>query len=241
MKKKHLKKKGGHPPPVTRAMLSASGTTCLNRGRVANADVFKVMTPDGSWVVKDFRKCPCLIRWTFGRYMAGHEYRLLKRLEGIRGVPQRCFRLDAYAVGMEFLKGTTVSATKGPLPKDYFLRLEKLMKRVNARGVAHLDTRNAKNVMVLANGSPALVDFQAGFVMSWLPRPLRNLLEHTDLSGVYKHWFNKNRDSLDEARKEVLREHFRWRRLWMFKGYTFLKRREPKGAEKELLAEKQKH
>ncbi len=233
---KKAKKRVAPAVPVTRDMLA--GAECLNRGRKANADVFKVTTPAGAWVVKDFRKCPWWIRWTFGRFMAMHEYTLLKKLEGIRGVPQKVFRLDAYAVGMAFLNGTTISASREPIPADYFFKLEKLMKKVNARGVAHLDTRNAKNVMILTGNAPALVDFQAGIQLKYAPAWLRRLMVHTDLSGVYKHWYGRNRESIDEPRKEILREHFRWRRWWMLKGYAFFKKRVPKGPEKALFEEK---
>lgn len=234
---KTAKKRVAPKLPVTREMLA--GAECLNRGRKANADVFKIVTPEGAWVVKDFKKCPWWIRETYGRFMVAHEYTLMKKLEGIRGVPQKVFKLDAYAMGMEFLKGTTVSAyPERMIPERYFIRLEKLMKKVNARGVAHLDTRNAKNVMILSNFAPALVDFQAGVQLKYVPRWLRYLMEHTDLSGVYKHWYNRNAASMDEPRKNILREHFRWRRWWMLKGYTFYKKRVPKGAERELFAEK---
>ncbi len=223
--------------PVSRAAIGTPEAVCLNRGRKANADVWKVETPDGAWVVKDFQKCPWWIRWTYGRFMAWNEYRLLKRLHGINGVPQQIYRLDAYAVVMEFLNGQTLSGYRARITPEYFLRLEAIVKAMNARGVAHLDTRNAKNVLILADGQPALLDFQAGVMLGYFPRPLQNLMIHTDLSGVYKHWYHKSRESIDDPRKDILREHFRWRRWWMLKGYAFYKRRRPKGSEQALFEE----
>ena len=212
---------------------------CLKQGRAGNACVYKVQFPGEPLViVKDFSRSPWWIRWTFGRFMIGHETRMLQRLEGVPGVPQGVFRADAYAMGMSCLEGETLSDVNmrsGTLPERYFEELEALVKEMHARGVTHLDNRNAKNVMVLPGDHPGLLDFQAGIrLRRWLPRWFRRLLCLADVSGVYKHWY-RVRGELTEDRKEVLRRHFRLRRLWVFKGYAFFKRREPKGIELYLF------
>lgn len=225
---------------ITRASWETPEATCLSKGRAGNARVYLVKTPEGAFVIKDFRKSPWWIRWTFGRFMVGHEFRLLARLKGIEGVPQGVFRVDAYAFGMAFLEGETLSdlnARGGSLPERYFEGLEAMVREMHRRGVTHLDNRNAKNVMVLPGERPGLIDFQAGVTLRrWLPKWVRDLLCLADLSGVYKHWY-RVRGELSEERKALLKRHFRLRRLWVFKGYALFKRREPKGIEHYLFGE----
>ncbi len=227
---------------VTRALLESPETIVLNRGRKANADVFKVTTAAGEFVVKDFKKCPWWIRWTYGRLMAGHEYRLMAALADIDGIPQQVFRLDAYAMGMAFLKADTLRdhlRSQEPIPEDYFPALEKLMMQVHARNVSHLDCRNARNVMIDAAGKPILIDFQSGIWMRFLPKCLRNILILADLSGVYKHWYSAAPETMGTARKLTLIRHFKLRRLWVFTGYSWFKMRQPKHSDMRLLAEEE--
>ncbi len=248
---------------ITRQMWEtpSPNVALLNKGRAGNARVYLITCPEGKYVIKDFRKSPWWIRWTFGRFMIGHEYFMMKQLEGMAGVPQKLFRVDPYAFGMEFVEGETLSAyndrltaewvaymqlpeaTRGKfvpssrLPVAYYEELEAMIKEMHRRGVTHLDNRNAKNVMILPGEHPGLLDFQAGvYLRKWYPKWFKDLLCLADISGVYKHWFRMHR-SLPEDRKELLKHHFKLRQMWMFKGYTFLKKREPKGIERYLFEE----
>ncbi len=219
---------------------------CLNKGRAGNACVYLVETPEGSFVVKDFRQSPWWIRWTWGRWMIGRELKMMARLDGIYGIPQKLQRIDAYTFSMEYLEGETISAyedrrakdsTIPLLPESYFETLEEMVFEMHRRKITHLDNRNAKNVMILKDGHPALLDFQAGIPLRWwVPSFVKKILKMADVSGVYKHWY-RIREELSEDRKELLRRHFRLRRLWVFKGYTLFKRRKPKGLELYLFGE----
>lgn len=233
-----------------------SGAVCLSKGRAGNARVYLLTLPEGKMVVKDFRKSPWWIRWTFGRFMINHEYTLMKRLEGMPGIPQHLQRIDRYAFAMEWLPGDTLSSyndhenertiairqdpTLSPLPRlpeSYFKELEAMVFEMHRRGVTHLDNRNAKNVLILPGNHPGLIDFQAGILLRhWYPKWFRSILCLADISGVYKHWY-RVLGTLTEDRKETLRRHFRLRRLWVFKGYSFFKKRKPKGLEVYLFGE----
>lgn len=252
--------------PVTRKDWEASGVCCLSKGRAGNARVYRLDTPDGKKVViKDFRKSPWWIRWTWGRWMVGHEYRLMKCLEGVKGVPQHLFRVDAYAFGMEFLEGITISdynqryhenvRAKIPqeyleeaLPLAYFRRLERLVCAMHRRGVTHLDTRNAKNVLILPGFQPALIDFQSGvYLRKWFPRWVRKILLLADLSSVYKHYYHmcytpegklrEGADAFPESRARLFVAHLKLRKLWVLKGYKFISHRKPKDYERFLMSQ----
>lgn len=222
---------------------------CLSKGRAGNARVYLVTKPEGAFVVKDFRKSPWWIRLTWGCWMVHHEMYLMSRLDGIYGIPQKLQKIDAFAFAMEYLEGETIGdfikrrrddPSIPPLSEAYFETLEKMVFEIHRRKVTHLDNRNAKNVMILKDGHPALLDFQAGVALRWwMPGFIKNILKLADISGVYKHWY-KIREALSEDRKETLRRHFRLRRLWVFKGYTLFKRRKPKGLERYLFEDQDK-
>ncbi len=230
---------------------------CLSRGRAGNACVWRVERPGGAVVVKDFRRCPWWIRWTWGRWMAGHEFRLMRLLEGLPGVPGGVRRVDAYAIAMECLPGLslgdlnaanqTAGAAGRSLPPVFFRRLERLACAMHRRGVTHLDMRNAKNVIVMPGDRPGLIDFQAGVALRrWFPRCVARLLKLADLSSVYKHYYRFYYDGrggfadgaggFPPSRARLFLAHLRLRRLWVLKGYALFARRQPKDYERALAA-----
>lgn len=249
---------------ITRKDWEEQPVVCLSKGRAGNARVYRVEASGGAVVIKDFRKSPWWIRWTWGRWMIGHEYALLKRLEGVDGIPQRVFRVDAYAFGMELLPGRSLGdinqtnidiargtapagAVKHVLPASFFRKLERLMCAIHRRGVTHLDSRNAKNVLVLPDDSPALIDFQSGVVLrKWHPRCVRTILKLADISSVYKHYyryFMGDDGRMPEvpggfplSRAKLFLSHMKLRKLWVLKGYSFVSKRKPKGFELHMQA-----
>lgn len=248
---------------ITRKDWEDGNAKCLSKGRAGNARVYRIDRPEGIFVIKDFRKSPWWIRWTWGRWMINHEYQLLHELDGVKGVPQKVFRVDAYAFGMAFMPGVSLgdvnqqntNATFGlegaeqrELSPLFFRRLERLMCSIHRRGVTHLDARNAKNVMVLPGDWPALIDFQSGVrLKKWLPKWVKRLLKLADLSSVYKHYFRYYYDGQTEQiheptcgfppnRAQILLAHLKLRKLWMLKGYSFLQKRKTKDWERCLIA-----
>lgn len=231
---------------------------CLSRGRAGNACVWRVEGADGPMVVKDFRHCPWWIRWTWGRWMVGHEFRLMRQAQGLPGVPGKLRRVDAYAFAMECLPGISLgdlnaanqTADAGEwrtLPPIFFRRLERLACAIHRRGVTHLDMRNAKNILVLPGDRPGLIDFQAGVALRrWFPKCVARLLKLADLSSVYKHYyrfyydgrggFAEGADAFPADRARIFLAHLRLRRLWVLKGYALFAKRQPKDYERALLA-----
>lgn len=247
---------------ITRQDWETPKAVLLSKGRAGNARVYRVDTPDGAFVIKDFRKSPWWIRWTWGRWMIHHEYALMKQLEDVPGIPHKLFKVDAYAFGMEYLQGTTLGdinqnnnfayanrnkpttcpEEKQTLPASYFRKLERLIAQIHRHGVTHLDTRNAKNVLVLPGNNPGLIDFQSGVRLSrFLPKFIKRMLRLADLSSVYKHYFRfyhgifggiyTGPDAFPDNRGRIFLAHLRLRKLWMLKGYSFLKKRRQKSFE----------
>jgi len=211
--------------PLTRELLQQVPKTCLHRGRLFNATLWRV-NRDGEWVVKDISACPWPYRWTFGRLAVRHEYRVVHRLQGLAGVPRDPFRIDGCAWGYRYIDGGILhlldSARCG---RPFFLKLEQVARGVHARGIVHLDLRNARNVLVDAQDNPHIIDFQASLFTRRLPGAIRRYLERLDLSGVYKHWLIRDGATLDTARGRILLWQLRLRHWWPFRGYRLPGRR----------------
>jgi hypothetical protein len=210
---------------VDRADLETGGAHLLNAGRWANADVLRLERAGETWIVKDFRHCPWLVRATWGRWMVARELHALTRLDGIVGIPSGARRIDRFAFTYRFIEGPTLRhADRRRVPVEYFLRLEELVRRMHAAGIAHLDLRNRRNALVTAEGLPAILDFQSAVRIESWPSFLRPLLRQVDLSGVYKHWASFHPGTMGAEREALLARHEAIRRFWIFRGYLGIKR-----------------
>jgi RIO-like serine/threonine protein kinase len=210
----------GFRKPFTRADFERGRGDILSQGRWANAVLFMYPKDGELWVVKDFRPRSLLVRETIGRLLTRRELRGLRRVAGVQGVPAGVFRLDRHALAYRYVHGSSIwRPDEEKLPTEYYSELERLLKQVHARGVVHLDVRNARNILVDDEGHPLLLDFQSHLGTRWLPSRLRTLVEQFDLSGVYKHWAGNQPETLGEARAEVLDRMNRWRRFWVVRGY----------------------
>lgn len=200
----------------------AAGARMLNRGRWGNADVTLIERPDGQWVVKDFRPRPWLVRATFGRYMVWREWLALSRLDGLPGIPGGAFRVDPYAMACRYLPSSTLRGSKpeqtGPV---FFRKLERLVRQMHRRGVAHLDLRYRRNILILENGDPGIIDFQSHVQLRGLPLRLQRFLRRVDYSGVYKQWCKRSPDTLGLRRLTILGGSNRLRKWWIVRGYGF--------------------
>lgn len=225
-------------PPVTRECLAdPASRQLLHRGRFGNATVWRIGEA-GDWVVKDFSDCPWPVRWTLGVWLARREYRVLRRLQGLPGVPADPFRLDALAFGYRYIAGRQLrQCAAGSCPRRLFERLEALVRAVHERGIVHLDLRNGRNHIVGDDWQPHLIDFQSALSTHRLPASWRARLERVDLSGVYKYWLLHDPNGLDQARKETLLWQLRSRRWWRLRGYRLPgTMRKLNAVEREFLA-----
>jgi len=125
--------------------------------------VERIVAADGSVRV---RRVACGGRIPGSRFVArrllARERRALRVLEDLEGVPE----LIEAAPGIlerSWIEGTPLSRAES-LPEDFFDRLDDLVRALHARGVCHNDLHKEQNVLVAADGWPALVDFQLASV-----------------------------------------------------------------------------
>jgi hypothetical protein len=214
--------------PFDRPSFQAAPQTLLRDGRWANARVSRVRLDGCDWVVKDFSPRAWWVRNTIGRWFVRRELANLRRLQGVDGVPPDAFRLDAHAIALGYLDGETLGQVDpARQTADYFAALEALMQAIHARGIVHLDTRGTGNVLMRADGSPALIDFQSALSTRWMPAPWRRFLESVDLTGVYKKWLQRDPASMGDERAALNERMTRWRRYWLLRGYAGARKSQP--------------
>ncbi len=129
-------------------------------------------------------------RWLAGlppRWLARREIAILRALEGIPGVPRVLVRLDGATYVREFVEGRPLRAVQS-VDDDFFARLLDVLARVHARHVACVDLSKRDNILVGADGAPALMDFQAALLLrTRLCAPLLRVFQRGDVYHVYKH------------------------------------------------------
>lgn len=217
-------------PAFTRADLIRAERTLLRDGRWANARVERVSIASAEWTVKDFSSRSWWVRNTLGRLLLRRELRALQRLQGISGTPGDAFRLDAHAIAARFVPGRSLAKIdRALITPSYLEHLEGLLEAVHARGVVHLDTRGAGNLLMLPDGTPGIIDFQASVSTTWMPSRLRRLLEGLDMAGVYKKWAAWQPQAMDGERRARFERSNRWRKLWLPRGYFGLSKRRRAG------------
>jgi serine/threonine protein kinase len=92
---------------------------------------------------------------------------------------------DGGVLVRSFLPGTPLCLAR-ELPRDFFERLEELVRALHGRGVCHNDLHKEGNVLVGADGYPNLVDFQLASVHARRGRSFA-VRAREDLRHVWKH------------------------------------------------------
>jgi protein-S-isoprenylcysteine O-methyltransferase Ste14 len=219
------------PAGFEREVLDRAERRLLREGQWANARVELVHIGGLDWTVKDFSPRSWWVRNSIGRFLLARELRALQRLHGLTGVTADSFRIDDFALAARFLPGRSLAQVRpDEVTSDYFLQLEALVRSMHATGLVHLDIRGPKNLLLMPDGTPGIIDFQSSLSTRWMPARLRRVLEDGDLSGIYKRWNAWQPDTLDEERRKTLYRSNRLRRLWPFRGYpTFGTKSRAKG------------
>jgi len=211
---------------LNRTDIDESKLTLLNKGKFANAYVFRYCQENTDLTIKDFSHCPWPVRITVGIIMAKFEYNTLKLLEGMPGVASEAFLLGRYTVAFSYIKGTPLAEIQKKdtkLPKEFFIELEKRIREIHKKNLVHLDLRNLGNIIKGEDETPYIIDFQSSLGTKYLPKKFRKILEDSDISGVYKSWKLICSENLDPEKEKFLENFNKIRKIWIFKGYPLQK------------------
>ncbi len=126
------------------------------------ADVYKLEWPPGSGhfaVLKDMKNRPAWFRLGAGRWFLSREFRALRKLSGIEGVPRAIAKPDPDCVLMEWRAGTPIMDWKmGAVSAESLEKIAQIVQQSHARGVVHGDLHRS-NVLLTPEGQITLIDW----------------------------------------------------------------------------------
>ena len=156
------------PRDLTRADFERAPAEVLRQGVINKPDLLVYQLGDEQILLKDHTSKGRLWRGIVGALLTWREWRALRALVGLRGVPQLRGRPNRYSVAMTYIPGRR--ARRSELPpgsaEAFVQELERIVRGMHARGVLHLDMKHRCNVMVSADGLPVVLDFESAVCFS---------------------------------------------------------------------------
>ena len=138
----------------------------------------------GLFVRRDLIHVPLWLRlpaW----WLARREARALQRVAGLAATPQ-LLRWDGRRLDRSYLDGAAMYQRPPRGDLGYFRKARRLLQQLHRCGLAHNDLAKEANWLVLADGSPAIIDFQLATRGPSRARWMR-LLAREDLRHLLKH------------------------------------------------------
>lgn len=175
----------------------------LNLGGPGNADVLLVARAgEALAVVKDFAPRSAALR-LIAPLLVRHELAMLRRLEGLPGIPRPLGRVGRLALAMEYVEGVPLRGRwlGNGLPPAFFDALGGILAGMGERGVAYLDLRSPTNVLYTPAGAPALVDLGSAYALP-LPRSLRRWHDRRALTKLRGRFQGSRPLALEAAARE---------------------------------------
>ena len=179
----------------------------------------------GLFVRRDLRHVPPSLRlpaW----WLARREARALQRIDGLPATP-RLLRWDGRVLDRSYMEGAAMYQRPPRGDPGYFHAARRLLHALHRLGVAHNDLAKEANWLVLADGAPALIDFQLAVrgrpQSSWM-----RLLAREDLRHLLKHKRTYCPQSLKPVERRLLQRRSWVRAAWFATGkpvYRFVTRK----------------
>jgi predicted Ser/Thr protein kinase len=133
------------------------------------------------------------VRWLAGRRALDREERAYRRLAGVRGVPALLERPDRDSLLCERIEGRRLDQhSRRSLDPDVFESLERIVRQVHERGVAHGDLHR-RDVIVDTAGFPWVLDWATGMFCSGRAGRLRRVL--------FRRWMEVDRRAVEKLRR----------------------------------------
>ncbi len=195
---------------------SSAGEPCVSLrlksdqfGRVDRVD-----SSDGMRVVRDLAAARWWLR-PLARRLARREARALRALTGLEGFPP-LLGLSRNRLERGWIAGDPLQRRPMREPQFYDA-LRRLLVRMHRRGVTHNDLAKEPNVLVRADGRPALVDFQLAQMHRRRGRWFR-LCAREDLRHALKHKRRYCAERLTRRERAILATPSLPARVWRMTG-----------------------
>lgn len=209
--------------------MDASGPTAAIEISALKSDSFGrialMRDASGVFVRRDLAHVPWWLRlpaW----WLARREARALQQVDGLPATP-RLLRWDGRRLDRSYMAGDAMYQRPPHGDLAYFRQARRLLQQLHRRGLAHNDLAKEANWLVLADGGPAIIDFQLATRGHPRSRWMR-LLAREDLRHLLKHKRTYCPQALTPVDRRVLKRHSWVRRAWFATGkpvYRFVTRR----------------
>ncbi len=223
----------------SRPMVAITYTDAMRAHSVASADAIEVQAlkadtfgrislmrgERGLFVRRDLGHVPLWVRlpaW----WLARREARALQCVDGLPAMPQ-LLGWDGRRLDRSYLDGAAMYQRPPRGDVAYFRQARRLLQLLHRRGLAHNDLAKEANWLVLADGTPAIIDFQLATRGRPRSRWMR-LLAREDLRHLLKHKRTYCATALTPVERRVLKRHSWLREAWFATGkpvYRFVTRR----------------
>ncbi len=122
------------------------------------------------------------------RLMLYNEYRVYRRLSGIKGIPACYGFLNGRFLILEFIDGVPIRDARISDRQIFFDHLFELIKSLHKAGVAHSDLKKKDNLLVIENRLPCVIDFGTAVVKKSRFAPLNTFLYIIAKQFDYNAW-----------------------------------------------------
>ncbi|HTF56984.1 MAG TPA: RIO1 family regulatory kinase/ATPase [Planctomycetota bacterium] len=201
-------------------------TVLRDKGGFLSPVIRLVPRNGGQAVLKDFRSRNPLTRAVLGPILVRREFAILRRLDGIPGVPKAYGIVDGRAILLEYVPGRTLGKFRpGELPDAFYRDLEETLDSIHRRGVVHLDLRQKKNILVAdRDGRPHIIDFANAARVDGALGILGGGLKAVDRGGLLKFKARFFPHLLTDRDRAALKRQASLRKFWPFSPHTVRER-----------------
>ena len=188
-------------------------------------------------VVRNTRCAPWWTRWLARRLMR-REARALAALDGIDGVPALLGQ-ERDELRRSYIAGRPLHVAR-PGDRQWFAAAAELLRRLHRAGVCHNDLAKEPNLLVCADGTPGIIDFQ----LAWYARRRSRLFRiaaYEDIRHLLKHKRSYRPDLLTAREQRILSNPSPVSRLFrstVKPAYLFVTRRLLGWADREGAADR---
>ncbi|MGI9204679.1 MAG: RIO1 family regulatory kinase/ATPase [Woeseiaceae bacterium] len=163
---------------------------------------------------RDAAQAHFAVRWVARRLLA-REARALAALDGVHGVP-KLMRADRVVLERSYIPGKPMQEGK-PTDPNFYKAAAQLLRKLHRLNVVHNDLAKEPNILVSADGSPAIIDYQLAWFKPARGRLFR-ILAREDIRHLLKHKRTYCAHRLTTRETQILASPSTISRIWSQTG-----------------------
>ena len=166
--------------------------------------IYKIQTEFNTFIYKVPAGSNFIIK-TINAFLIKREYKVLKQIQHIKGVPEVFFYNKG--IFMKFYKGVNIRDfmnTHTKIKVEFHSQLLETIQNLHNEGIAHCDLKRKENILILDDQSFVILDFGISYrYRNRIFKPLFKLLKQTDLNAYIKIKYDKNYNHLSDDDKKI--------------------------------------